>query len=312
MKSRQKATPYFRTEQMQQALEPSWAARENAALSALVSGTESLVLPDVKLKLTFAHVAAAKAGTSVAPHLHPQLEWFRVEEGQFTLHAEDTPVTYRRGEIGITPPRMIHHWKNGTSATGFFSFMLSVSPTSDDRRSLPYRLTEAAAALKFKARPERELTRALDGVRREVQNTRADSTAAARAHLSVVLTLLFRQLRDAVSSSVPNDSTPLAERRVVAAEAFVRAHLSEPISVQHVADSIGITARQLNRLLAKAGLGSVSAIIENARMEQARWLLKNTSHPVKTIARLCGYSDAPYFCRVFKSIERKPPTALRK
>ena len=38
----------------------------------------------------------------------------------------------------------------------------------------------------------------------------------------------------------------------------------------------------------------------NARMEKARYYLKNTVLPIKTVAELCGYANDVHFIRQFR------------
>jgi YesN/AraC family two-component response regulator len=47
------------------------------------------------------------------------------------------------------------------------------------------------------------------------------------------------------------------------------------------------------------------------RVNRAKFMLQNYSLTLKEIAANCGYSDAAYFCRVFKKTSNITPTEYR-
>jgi AraC-like DNA-binding protein/mannose-6-phosphate isomerase-like protein (cupin superfamily) len=306
-----RSDPYIRTYQMTQVLEPLWARTENDMLADLVRRADPLRLPELSVRLDFAHIAAAKPRHEVGPHLHAQMELFRVEQGSATFFVENRKTILRKGDVGIMPARTIHRWNNGKSPVVFLGFTLTAEPLTDDRNSLGYRLPAAAAALNYRMNPDRAITRALDALVEELRAGRPDSVHACASHLNVAMTLSFRQLRSALDCALPAESVPRTERYVLAAQAYIRAHLSEPMSIQNIADSIGISARHLNRMFRQAGLGSIGQSIEKSRIEHAQWLLSRSNYAVKTIAKLCGYCDAPYFSRAFKNHTGQLPSAVR-
>jgi len=298
---------------MFQRLEPSWAKAENATLAAIVARMEAIRLPEMTIKLELAHVATASANHEVGAHLHAQAELFRVESGRVTFEVSGKRVVYRAGDIGILPSRTIHSWKNEKANAVFLGTMFMAEPASSDRSSLGHRLALASEAVGYRIKPETGVGSALDALWSEIKTPRVDAINAGIALLNTVFVLTFRQLRDALSSPAPVDSSVLTlnERYVLAAQAYIRAHLSEQIRIQDVADVVGISGRHLNRMFRAAGLGCVGECIECARVDHAKWLLSRDNYPVKTVARLCGFNDAPYFSRVFKRVTGRLPSSIR-
>jgi YesN/AraC family two-component response regulator len=47
------------------------------------------------------------------------------------------------------------------------------------------------------------------------------------------------------------------------------------------------------------------------RVNRAKFMLQNYGMSVKEIAANCGYSDAAYFCRVFRKITNLTPLQYR-
>ena len=55
-----------------------------------------------------------------------------------------------------------------------------------------------------------------------------------------------------------------------------------------------------------------TAYINRIRIERAKNMLVQTQLSVKDISEICGYSDYPYFARVFKQITGISATEMRK
>lgn len=307
------SAPYFRTIEMFQRLQPSWAKSENTTLAAIVARMDTIRLPEMTIKLELAHIATAAAHHEVGAHLHAQAELFRVESGRVTFDVSDRKVVYRAGDIGILPSRTIHSWKNEKTNAVFLGTMFMAEPASNNRASLGHRLGIAAEAVGYRIKASSEISGAFDALWGEIKSSRVDSVQAGIALLNTVFIHTFRQLREALDSPAPKNSTTLTlnERYVLAAQAFIRSHLSEQIRIQDVADVVGISGRHLNRLFRAGGLGCVGECIERARVDHAKWLLARGNYSVKTVARLCGFNDAPYFSRVFKRVTGRLPSSIR-
>ena len=81
--------------------------------------------------------------------------------------------------------------------------------------------------------------------------------------------------------------------------AFIRAHLSGDLSLPVLAAQAGMSERGLSRhYLGATGLTPAKAV-ERLRVEAARQALSETSHPVKRIARACGFGSEETMRRSF-------------
>jgi AraC-like DNA-binding protein len=314
--------PYIRTPQMTRLLEPQWAARLNLALGNLVETMPPLRLSDVQLKPEFAHIAVAPARHKVGPHLHAQLEIFRLEAGTLAYVIGGRKVHYKRGDIAIVPSPVIHEWQCSTTSE-FFGVMVSVVPETSSDTNLGNQLIDAARRMHYRIRGNRELSNSFGALKREIAEGSTDNIVAAMAYLQLALMQIFRKLRISaqgvqilsraatVFSPTAGGTPALPERQLVRALAYIRAHLSEPLPVQTVADSVQLSSRHLNRIFKRCGHGSINAAIENTRLDHAQWLLRHSEHSVKAIARLSGFCDSAYFCRVFKRKKEMSPTEAR-
>lgn len=72
------------------------------------------------------------------------------------------------------------------------------------------------------------------------------------------------------------------------------------ISVEMVAESIGISGGHLSRLFRKETDYTMMTYLINRRMKAAKDLLKDYSHKVYEVAEIVGYKDITYFSATFK------------
>jgi two-component system, response regulator YesN len=72
------------------------------------------------------------------------------------------------------------------------------------------------------------------------------------------------------------------------------------ISLQEVADSIGVSAAHLSRVVKKELGKNFKEYIIDLRIENAKKLLVQTNYKVMDISKTVGYDNAEYFSRIFK------------
>ncbi|MDF2922297.1 MAG: hypothetical protein K0R57_1211 [Paenibacillaceae bacterium] len=81
---------------------------------------------------------------------------------------------------------------------------------------------------------------------------------------------------------------------------------------QILADRIGISIRQLERLMISYYGKTFSEKLLDARLEKAKDLLLSTALPVQDIAEQVGFRSASYFGKVFKRAEAATPQQYRQ
>lgn len=93
-------------------------------------------------------------------------------------------------------------------------------------------------------------------------------------------------------------------------------HLQEqfqfPITRDSVAKHFRISPAHVSRLFQHEGLVPFNDYLTYVRLNRAKYLLKHHHQNLGEIAALCGFSDASYFCRVFKKMTRQTPSAYRQ
>lgn len=84
-------------------------------------------------------------------------------------------------------------------------------------------------------------------------------------------------------------------------------NLEEPLIRQELADRVGVTTRQLERLFAKHLNISPLNFYLQLRLERARFLLRQTAMPISEVAIACGFINFSHFARSYRvQYERAP------
>ena len=115
-----------------------------------------------------------------------------------------------------------------------------------------------------------------------------------RTEDTALILMIERHIADLIAST-PSQSTLSA-----AVEGIVSSSLGfRPVSVDRVANALGLSARNLQRKLGEEGT-SVREILDGIRRERAHVMLTEQHLPVGEIARALGYSDGTAFWRATK------------
>lgn len=89
-------------------------------------------------------------------------------------------------------------------------------------------------------------------------------------------------------------------------------HISEPISVDDLAEVSGYSRYHFSRLFSASQGISPAAFVKDLRLKHAERLLQTELMSVKEIADACGFEDDSYFCKAFRQAYKMSPGEYRK
>ncbi|MEM9999636.1 MAG: GlxA family transcriptional regulator [Pseudomonadota bacterium] len=133
----------------------------------------------------------------------------------------------------------------------------------------------------------------------------------------VVNRICEQMLTDRVRSSTDRQRLPLRARlgvqngRVLEIIEIMEANLSEPLSLLDIADHIGISRRQIERLFRQEMGRSPARYYLEVRLDRARHLLIQSSLPVVEVAIACGFISASHFSKCYRELYQKSPQQER-
>jgi transcriptional regulator GlxA family with amidase domain len=133
----------------------------------------------------------------------------------------------------------------------------------------------------------------------------------ALAHKASQVLLFDRPRSGSDTQPHPPLSETASEPRVRRALLLMEQNLTRPIAVLSIAEQLGLSVRQLERLCREhLGMGPAS-LYRRLRMRYANWLIENTDRSVTEIAIETGFADCAHFSRQFKDTYGLSPTTRR-
>lgn len=124
---------------------------------------------------------------------------------------------------------------------------------------------------------------------------------------------LRREVKEMMQYAADTDSEDAAKKSQMIKDitAFVRAHVTEDIDLNYVAEMFGKTPGYIGMLFRREnGLG-FNEFVTSERIELAKKLLKDSSVSVQKVGEKCGYYNPKYFSIVFKKAEGISPKAYQ-
>jgi transcriptional regulator GlxA family with amidase domain len=105
----------------------------------------------------------------------------------------------------------------------------------------------------------------------------------------------------------------VAHPKLLSVVALMERTIENPLSCEELAEEARLSTRQLERLFGKYLGHSPTRHYQTIRLERARYLLKQTSMPILSVAMACGFVSASHFSKSYNEhFGRKPSMERRK
>jgi transcriptional regulator GlxA family with amidase domain len=93
---------------------------------------------------------------------------------------------------------------------------------------------------------------------------------------------------------------------------YVTDHISDDLSIEEIADAVGVSRRTFARAFAKHAQATPSVFVDQVRIDFARKLLEETDVPLKTVAFRCGFHNATRMRMIFSRQLQITPKQYRE
>ncbi len=137
--------------------------------------------------------------------------------------------------------------------------------------------------------------------------TLTEDTPNKRGILQMTMGLLFAQL---LNHSQSLQFASQDQNAVVSVLRYVEEHYRDG-SLGEIAESLHYELSSLSRLIRQKTGRNYTELVQEKRLSQAAWLLRNTERNVDEIARAVGYENMTYFHRLFRDRYGQSPRAYR-
>jgi AraC-like DNA-binding protein len=138
-----------------------------------------------------------------------------------------------------------------------------------------------------------------------VRDGRVEAPALLQTLLAETLMAVFRHLVADAVRDAPDDPLEIARR-------FIENHAEDPIDLDAVARSAGLSAKHLGRAFAARHGDPPMRYRRRLLMRRAAVLLRTSDAPIERIATALGFNDWRYFSRCFRSVHGRSPAAYRR
>jgi len=128
----------------------------------------------------------------------------------------------------------------------------------------------------------------------------------------VRLVSFFAEFFCEMSGRLTTPDEPSSSDYVEEAQSFIKANFTEDLSRDQIADHVGLSANYFSSLFKEATGESISAYLNQCRLDYAKKRLERTKSSITRIAYEAGFSSPAYFNQVFKEAETCTPRAYRK
>ncbi len=258
-------------------------------------------------------------GNSCLWHWHDEMEAGYVTEGELTVFVNDLQYTLRPGD-GIFVNAGVLHSYSGIEGrqTAFANLVFLPSLVYGSKESIFW--TDYVQPLTGSFRLSHVVftehiawqAGALGSVRKAFQLFRpmeAGNEFAVRTYLSE---LILAVCRNCPLQRQEQGQNVTQIRRMQNMLVFMESHYMEPIRLQHIADSAGISCRECLRIFHDVARTSPKRYLNTLRLQKAKQLLAETTVPVSQICVCCGFADQSYFTKMFRQQFGMPPGAFRQ
>jgi transcriptional regulator GlxA family with amidase domain len=102
------------------------------------------------------------------------------------------------------------------------------------------------------------------------------------------------------------------QQKIIDAASLMEAHVDDKLSLDDIAERIGLSRRQLERLFRRHLDRHPGRYYRELRLNRARQLLQQTNLSVMAITVSCGFQSAAHFSTCYKELFGHPPSAERR
>lgn len=145
----------------------------------------------------------------------------------------------------------------------------------------------------------------------ELAEEKSLSQKAIRAGFHLLFVYLLRDLGLEMEKSGSGEVHEEIRRRN-AIDTFFGSQMPFGCSKERLARELGVSERQLGRILQELYGKNFREMLLQSRMENAAWMLRSQDVPVKNVARALKYASEVAFCQAFHEWHGMTPSEYRK
>ena len=258
---------------------------------------------------------SSKHDWTIRLHRHRRLaQIFLFSSPAVYLRVGDIELTSTDQTILVVPPGVPHGFRFAEDVIGdVVSIRLNEMPPAVQQSFAMFGAEANTIFSKQQSNNFNNVVTLIDQLREAYRSVAFNKTDILTSLIDLITLYLLGDLRD--NNVLRPAGTSIRQgRHDLMAEKFctlLEDHFALPWAVSDYAERVGISAPHLTRIC-KAELGSPpNDLVRQRRMLEARRLLEYTGLSISEIANRCGFRDAAFFSRTFKSSQGISPKQYR-
>jgi AraC-like DNA-binding protein/quercetin dioxygenase-like cupin family protein len=269
------------------------------------------------------HLASFPPGHIINFHKHSEYELHFIPKGKGKVILTDQPYDLHEGLFYMTGPDLLHYQESDLEDPMYeLCLHLDIVPLEgeaqkdgwgDEREAAEAR--ECVAALqKLSLIPMADRYHAMSGFLEAYRIWEEQPAGFYTFMKQAIVGILLRTARvlERPDGKVTFPERDMGFHRYQLATQYILDNESLPISLEQVAESIGISPRQLQRIFRSEGRTTFRDYLEHVRLTAICSELLRTDDSVEEIALRHGYANPNYLYPVFKHKYEVTPSAYRR
>ena len=248
-------------------------------------------------------------------HWHYCMEILYCTEGEYTVRTAENTYAVKDGKILVIPSELMHEYASSEKCKGFVHLL-----GADFLKSIP----SVSRGLSLLTQPlmisEDDMPVLYSGVNSKLFQMREayfSDNSLREARIDGLLLFLVEDIIRYLSHEQPDASAKLDKngqyRQVINdALVYINAHLSEELSVDRLANRLGLSRSHFMHLFRQYTSYSFVEYLSLRRVQEAERLLTLPELTLTEIATRVGFGSAASFTRVFKEVYHALPSEYRR
>lgn len=273
----------------------------------------------LSIGIDFAGVWFFPAGSEYDFHMHPNYEIHYIKEGKGRVILNNVEYMLSKGSFYVTGPGILHkQFADGGVTMVEYGMKFDLSIGQTDEGTIKYPSEEYNEVIKLLSSREAYVTvdqnnieQLFEGMFEEVRNKRVGYYSQINNLIIRIIVASARNYDNSVASyEIPQKDMDSIRMNIV--NSYISDHIGKNINRMELASVLGLSVRQLERIIRNCTAMSTHDFILNKKMDIVKQMLNSSSMTLSHISSITGFSSEFHLSRVFKKIIGVSPREYRK
>ena len=281
----------------------------NERMLTVLSGFPVWQLAGFDLQMKRFTVYAREFWENITEHAHPFFELVLVLVGglSYTIRNRRLQIDAANGRLLLTPPQLLHGRRRITENDVVVIIQFALSPRNAAGTADLEKIRELLARQNYQLQM-RESAAAILRVFDLCEQTPPLWRERVAGEIQLFMLNLFAKSLAPLFAGNNTLRLPPPDRNwIERIERLVEITLDSRLSLGEYSVKLGLSARQIERIVKRHHGISFSAYLRQRRIAAAKNLLASAFVSIKNVAHSLGYDDVSHFCRLFREATGMTP-----